>query len=461
MPEPVEDCVQSVLEDNPDYSESRAYAICNAKQNQGELGLSDDASHDDLLAAAAEQDGECPQGKVKAGDSCVPVEEVSGVPPSALDMSAHRILASRALAGPIERQELPDGRVRYENVALIDEGVWRDAGSGQPTHYDPAELEIVEDNTLNIAHDAENEVSAVGRIDASSWEVEDGTGYADIVLDMDSPASEYADENLQAALESEGEKGFGGPSIEIPADAYELEREHGESGVPKLVDGEIHGAGLVMEPASKSTAFSHQVAERGVAMSADTTQDSIGVYLQAGSMSETTREEIQAEVLSRELEVEEIQDDAQAIADELDIPVGDVMEVLDPLLDMDEDEDEGGEDVENEEDDGEEAEDDEEDDEEDTEMAAEEEIEELWNAIEDLKEEMASGAEMEEAREELSAAREELASEEEVRELREAKEELAGRLEELEGEPEKPKSLADDSGFEAEFDPSVGSPSDW
>lgn len=32
MPKEVEDCVQSVLEDNPDYSESKAYAICEAQQ---------------------------------------------------------------------------------------------------------------------------------------------------------------------------------------------------------------------------------------------------------------------------------------------------------------------------------------------------------------------------------------------------------------------------------------------
>lgn len=37
MPEPVEDCVDSVLEDNPDYSESRAYAICWSQQNKGDV----------------------------------------------------------------------------------------------------------------------------------------------------------------------------------------------------------------------------------------------------------------------------------------------------------------------------------------------------------------------------------------------------------------------------------------
>ena len=36
MPEKVDDCVESVLEDNPDYSESRAYAICNAEMNAGD-----------------------------------------------------------------------------------------------------------------------------------------------------------------------------------------------------------------------------------------------------------------------------------------------------------------------------------------------------------------------------------------------------------------------------------------
>jgi hypothetical protein len=51
MPKQVEECVQSVLDDNPDYSESRAYAICYAQENRDELGLSNDASHDEMLEA--------------------------------------------------------------------------------------------------------------------------------------------------------------------------------------------------------------------------------------------------------------------------------------------------------------------------------------------------------------------------------------------------------------------------
>jgi hypothetical protein len=37
MPESVDECVDSVMSDNPDYSESRAYAICWSQQNEGDL----------------------------------------------------------------------------------------------------------------------------------------------------------------------------------------------------------------------------------------------------------------------------------------------------------------------------------------------------------------------------------------------------------------------------------------
>jgi uncharacterized membrane protein YgcG len=39
MPEEVEDCVDSVLEDNPDYDESKAYAICNAQMKGDHAAL--------------------------------------------------------------------------------------------------------------------------------------------------------------------------------------------------------------------------------------------------------------------------------------------------------------------------------------------------------------------------------------------------------------------------------------
>ena len=427
MPKEVDDCVQSVLEDNPSYSESRAYAICNAMQNKGQLSMSDDASHDELLKAYAESDIDCPEGQVQAGDKCVPIEEVEDVPPGALDMSKPRVLEMRTLMDPIKRVEQDDGSVRYKNMALLAKGVWTDAGSGQPTLYDPKELEIVEDNAVNIAHDADNEVSEVGFIDADSWTVEGEKGYADVVLTMDSPASEYADENLKTALESGGQKGFGGPSIEIPAGAYELERNTGE-GYPKLVNGEIHGAGLVMDPASKTTSFAHQVSQQGVAMSDG--QSPMVYTLKDDSMEpDEIREKLN---LSEDIEDETIIKLAEAGA---------------LALEEGEDEDED-EDTEMEEDEESEEEDDEETEMEDGEMI-DERIDELWSEIEDLKEAMMSESELSS---ELEDAKQDLANAESVEQLQEAKDELDKRLSKLEDEPKEPKTLAEGDGDDDGFD---------
>lgn len=37
MPQRIDDCVESVLEDNPDYSESQAYAICHSTLDAKEI----------------------------------------------------------------------------------------------------------------------------------------------------------------------------------------------------------------------------------------------------------------------------------------------------------------------------------------------------------------------------------------------------------------------------------------
>lgn len=444
LPEEVEECVQSVKADNPDMDKSRAIAICR-----------------DQLNMQAEDD-DCPNGQVKVGDSCIDITTVENIPPSSLDMSSHRILANRTLAGPIERTEQDDGTVMYKNMAFLDRGVWVDAGSEKPAEYDPEELAVAEDNTLNIAHDQDNEVSEIGHIKADSWEVEDGTGYADVVLDMDSPASEFADENLQSALESKGEVGFGGWSIELPPHSYDL--EEGETGYPKVVNGKIAGGGLVMDPASKTTSIGHQTAKRQVAMARALSADSqtTKVYLkQNTSMSEETREKILSEVLGRELQIDEIQDDAQKIADELDVPIGEVMEVLDPLLDMDE-EGEG----ENEEEDAEmEDYEEEEEEEEDTEMQDVDELmsmvesmQERMDAIEEAHEELMGGEEMEA---ELSEAKDEL-----KKELADAEtvEEIDERLSEVENEPKKDrKTLADkdESSWEPQYETTPSESTGW
>ena len=363
----------------------------------------------------------------------------------------NRILSNRYLAGPITREEQSDGTVAYKDMALIDHGVWTDAGSGEPTEYDPAELEVVDDNVLNIAHDADNEVSAVGHIEADSYYAEDGTGYANIVLDMDSPASEYADENLQAALESNGQVGFGGPSIEIPAGAYDL--EEGEEGYPKLVNGEIHGAGLVMDPASKSTSFARQTAERGVALS--TGEGSNSVWLKDDAMSDKTLqdvEEIMGVLGGHFSEMHgEIVDAMNATEDEGEEAFANAVSgILDEHTEEIRDElgGEGGEEQEDVE-----AEEEGYDEEEESEMSLAEleaKVNELEEREDRLEEEMeALKAEYEDKdkdmSEEVEALRDELAEAETVQELEEAKEDLDKRLSKLEDEPKPPKSMSDDS----------------
>ena len=379
----------------------------------------------------------------------------------------NRILANRFLAGPITREEQSDGTVVYKDMALIDHGVWTDSGSGEPTEYDPSELEVVEDNVLNIAHDADNEVSAVGHIEADSYHAEDGTGYANIVLDMDSPASEYADENLQAALESNGQVGFGGPSIEIPAGAYDL--EEGDE-YPKLVNGEIHGAGHVMDPASKSTSFAQQTAERGVALS--TGEGSNSVWLKDDAMSDKTLqdvEEIMGVLGGHFSEMHgEIVDAMNATEDQGEEAFANAVSgILDDHTEGIR-EDIGG-DGDNEADEDVEAEDDYEDkdkseheEEEDSEMAENMDMEEVVSMVqavrervdelEDEHEALMQASEMEaELSEATEKLRQDLAAADTVKELKDAKEDLDKRLSKLEDEPKPTKSLSD-NGDNSTFD---------
>ena len=384
----------------------------------------------------------------------------------------HRILANRKLAGAIEREEIDETTVRWKSLALLDQGVWTDSGSGQPTEYDPAELEVANEAPVNIMHDSESEASRAGYIEADSWTVEGGTGYADVVLDLDTAAGQYADETLQETLESGGEVGFGGPSIEIPANGYDLE-ETGK-GYPKLVNGTIEGMGFVKDPASKSTSFARQTAERGVAMS-EGGEGNINVWLKEQSMSDKTLQEIGEEELSGIIggahqsafdsitDLYEAADDAEAFG-------GGLSDILDNAQEtilenaFGEGEEEGDEDVENAEDDYEDKDksEHEEEEEEDAEMAENMDMEEVVSMVQAVRERVdeledehdalmqASDmeAELSEATEEL---RQDLAAADTVKELKDAKEDLDKRLSKLEDEPQDPRSLSDNGDTSDEW----------
>lgn len=482
MPEPVDDCVESVLADNPDYSESRAYAICWAQENKGNLGGAD-LSHNDLIAHVAGKDlaadGGCSEGHVNVDGRCVPVEEVDGVPPSALDLAAPRVMASAARLDtqPIERDELADGEVAYRNIKLVDSGVWTDQNSQTPTLYDERTFENIDPEydagehdgpPVNIAHDIHkdgpkagepHEASIGGYIDPDSLRTDGEALFGDIILNTDDPAGAFADENLKSALENDGTAGFS-PSVEImPTELEAAEHPHAEEHVAA---GDLTGTGLVRDPASETVDLRHETQNRAVAMAANGRSDKARVY-ERRDMSAETREAIRNEILGRELQVDEVQDDAENIADELDVPVGDVMEVLDPLLDMD-DEDDEGEGAEMADDDDEE----DEDEDEDKEMQDEaleglrEQIDDLWAEIEDLKEGMVGEEEMSSN---LEDAKQDLAAAETVEELREAKEELDKRLSAIENQEGERKTLSEprgeESGWEPTYDEAPPSESGW
>lgn len=220
----VKDCAESVKRDNPDMSKSQAFAVCQEMENEGQL--------------------------------------------------AHITLAELQNPGAISRTEQPDGTVRYENVLLLAPGVWGDAGSGRHILYSEEGIANSADNwadtTVNLFHERDNETAAVGDVDTDSIFLGDDDGglYGDIVLHMDNPASEFADEALQEALETNGREGLQGPSVELRGEDYRWNDDHG---VHELVEGTFNGLGLVglgvsPGPGSEDAAFAEQTRERAVAL---------------------------------------------------------------------------------------------------------------------------------------------------------------------------------------------------
>lgn len=455
MPKEVEECVSSVLEDNPDYSESRAYAICNAKHNRGELSNVRDP--DEIQV----DEDPCWEGYTMVGTKtdengnevprCVPDDDVpdANMADGSTDVVAPNTVFTLADIDtePIERVEEGGNKVRYTNLKLLSPGVWTDSASRETVWYSPdgiKNLEIAEDNTVNIMHDADNDVSAAGEIDPDSVQHSDDGVFADVVIDTSSAAGQYADENLQKTLETEGVKGFGGPSVEISAEGQEVEF-NAAKGMKELVGGIIDGLGFVKNPASKPVSFARQVTQRGVALS---DAESEATVMQKGpeavGMDPDDRARILEAIATRELQMENIEEHANMIADELGVGVDEVMEVLDPLMDMGEEEEdtEAGDDEEEEE-----MPDDEED--EDTEMQGDaieviqEQIDDLWDALDEMKESMMSESDLSD---QLDSVQSDLADAETVAELNDAKDELDKRLSELEDQPENPRAMADGDG---------------
>lgn len=428
--EDFDSCVSS----NSDKADPEAYCAGIKREVEGEQALSKSEQK-------ALESSDCPDGQVKLNDQCVPVEEVENVPPSSLKNSTAVYQLASLESEPIEREELSETKVAYRNLKILQSGVWRDSESKQAIWYSPRGLEnmeLTDDTSVNIMHDDNNEVSEAGEL--KNLRAEDGSLFADVIIDTSNSAGSYADENMQQTLASEGAKGFGGPSIEIPPEGQQVEYNP-DKGVKELRQGKIKGLGLVSNPASKPTSFARQAGTRAVALS-----DSDRSVMQ---LQEKERYMADVETVREVLEGNGI--DTGDMTDEEVMAIGEeLMSEYSEEEEVENQEDEEDEEDETDDEPPEEEPPEEDPDDEEEEMDMENKIqslEERLTNLEDMAEQAMAAEDVEETlSEELESAKEELADAETVNELAEAKEELDKRLSQLEEEPEDPRSLSGENG---------------
>lgn len=276
MPEDVEACKMSIMEDNPEMDESMAYAICNDMENKGQLSPSGVIEKELSISEKFLQETPCWDGytmvgtKVENGEivpNCVPDDEVENYEGEMKAMSKIRQHASRTLqADEIKRVENapgdPTGSVRYKNVALLAPGEWTDSTSRTTYYYSPegirASVDNWADDNLHLNHDGDQTILAdIGYIDTETARTDtEGKLVADIVFHGRTDQSRNAEELMQLAMETDGARGIGGPSVEIVDTTDEWNEERGVFETTEMM---FSGAGLVTRPASESVAFSEQL----------------------------------------------------------------------------------------------------------------------------------------------------------------------------------------------------------
>ena len=317
--------MESVLDDNPEYSESRAYAICYAQQNEGNLAADEEtfvrvATENNLTPSATQEllsmdavmlEDPCWDGFTMVGTKTVNGREVPNCVPD--DEVPDANLSGRRLAefrNPerIERHDEGD-TVRYTDVHLLTPGVWADAGSRTHVDYNAEAIRRSADNWVDLSKVAEavpewgtlgaderanvladlgeevqtdeaplnflhgpamygaDSLDNIGHIPTDSIAVDDdGRLFGDIVLSRESPQGETAidlmDEVLEAASNGEDPPPVG-PSVEIPAD-----RTTNDGDGKSLEEAWFSATGIVFNPASRPVDLGNQAQERAVAMTA-------------------------------------------------------------------------------------------------------------------------------------------------------------------------------------------------
>lgn len=171
-------------------------------------------------------------------------------------------------AGRVERTEESGDSVRYTDICLLAPGEWTDAASRTTIFYAPDAIKRSArnwvDNQVNLYHQPGDPIANVGHIDTDSVYADDaGALYGDVILHGRTSASEDAIGLMDLALETDGEQGIGGPSVEIPEDKTEWDDTRG---MERMTEMAFSGAALVMHPASRKVSFDKQFEERAVAM---------------------------------------------------------------------------------------------------------------------------------------------------------------------------------------------------
>ena len=296
LPPEVAERAESIKEDNPDMEAGEAIAIA-----YDQLDLAND----------------CPEGQVEINGQCLDVETVEDVPPTLLEedpcepgwvmvgtkqqdgqtvpncvpeedadpadfdmsLSQPKFLADNdpLESSPIEREQLSDGEVAYRNIKLLDTGVWTDEASKTPTLYDGETFENLDleydgdGPPINVSHDLDNdgnvnEASVGGYIEPDSVRTNGDALFADVVLQTDTGAGQFLDDNIRSALESGGAVGFS-PSVELTPLRMQETPNHPQAD-EHVTAARLSGTAFVRDPASRTVDFAYETANRAVAMSA-------------------------------------------------------------------------------------------------------------------------------------------------------------------------------------------------
>lgn len=251
LPDDIAEAVRTLLRDNDDLDEETAIAMCRTLQKR------------DLLDEFLENGPQSPRAETHA-------------------------LAQFRNPGRIERVE-EGGGVTYKRICLLAPGVWTDAGSRETILYSGEGIrnsaDNWDDNQVNLLHGPAlhnaTSLGDIGEIRTDSIIVDDEDRmFGDVHLHGDTPASELGIELMDEALETGGDQGIDGPSVEIVDDDVAYDDERGMSVMSRMV---YSGIGLVFNPASRPVDLSEQMRERAIAMADAMGVDEGGIVIRANS----------------------------------------------------------------------------------------------------------------------------------------------------------------------------------